>query len=127
MDVTTFLASLWGPTLLAVAFGVLTNRSYYVRIYRDLEKNALTVLVLGMTAMGAGLAHVQLHTVWSTTPAVIVSLLGWGLLLKGALFAIAPTFVDKAGNAWAKRKLIPTSGALMLVVGGYLTWFAYFA
>ncbi|HRH55534.1 MAG TPA: hypothetical protein PK609_01585 [Candidatus Paceibacterota bacterium] len=127
MDITTFLASLWGPTILAVALGVFTNRTFYIKIYRDLEKSSLTVLVFGMMAMAAGIAQITFHNAWETLPQMVVSFLGWGLLIKGALFLVAPSFVDKAGDAWAKKKLIPVAGILMLVVGAYLTWFAFVA
>lgn len=127
MDITTFLAMLWGPTILAVAIGVFLSRPYYLKIYRDLDKSPLAVLVFGMIAMTAGIAHVYFHNSWDTLPEIVVSFLGWGLLAKGALFLVAPKFVDKAGDGWAKKKLIPVAGTLMLVVGGYLTWLAYFA
>ena len=125
MDTTTFLALLWGPTIIAVGLGVFISRSYYIRIYRDLERSPLAVLVFGMAAMTAGIAHVYFHNIWDTLPHVIVSFLGWGLLIKGALFLVAPNFVDKAGDGWANAKLIPLAGGIMLLVGGYLTWFAY--
>lgn len=126
MDITTFLAQLWGPTIFAVALGVFISRANYIRIYRDLEKSPLAVLVFGMVAMTAGIAHVHFHNEWNTLPGIIISFLGWGLLVKGALFLIVPKFVDKAGDSWANLKLIPLAGVLMLLVGGYLTWFAYF-
>ncbi len=124
---TIFLAQLWGPILLAVALGIFFSASYYRRIYRELEKDSLAVLLFGMTATAAGIAHVLFHNSWASTPEIVVSLLGWGLLLKGMLFIIAPGFVDRAGDRWAKLKLIPFAGALTLLVGLYLTWFAYLA
>lgn len=127
MDITTFLAQLWGPTIVAVGLGVLVHRAYYIGVYRDLEKHSLALLVFGMVAMTAGIAHISFHNVWGTLPEIIVSFLGWGLLAKGALFLVAPGFVDRAGDGWVKLKLIPFAAASMLLVGGYLTWFAYFA
>ena len=127
MDITMFLAQLWGPVILAVAIGVFVSKAHYIRVYRDLDKNSLAVLVFGMVAMTAGIAHVLYHNVWDTLPQIVVSIVGWGLLIKGAAFIVAPQQVDKAGNAWAKLKLIPYAGTAMLVIGGYLTWFAYFA
>lgn len=125
MDITTFLASLWGPVILAVGIGIFVSRNYYTKIYRDLEKDALAVLIFGMVAMTAGIAHVTLHNAWSSLPQIIVSLLGWGLLIKGALFIIVPNFVDRAGNYWVNKKLIPFAGTLTIIVGVYLSWIAY--
>ncbi len=122
-----FLAQLWGPALLAVGVGVFTSHTYYVKIYRDLEKDALAVLVLGMLAMAVGTAQVLAHNIWSTFPQIVISILGWGTLLKGAAFLVAPGAVDRAGDMWANLKLIPLAGVSMLLIGGYLSWFAYLA
>ncbi len=127
MDTTVFLAQMWGPTILAVGLGVFMSRNYYIKIYRDLEKDVLAVLVFGMAGMAAGIAQVLFHNSWGSLPEIVISLLGWGLLLKGAMFVIAPTFVDTLGDMWASKQLIPIAGTFALIVGTYLTWFAYLA
>lgn len=126
MDTTTFLAQIWGPAILAVGLGVFASRSYYIKIYRDLEKETLAVLIFGMFGIAAGIAQVTYHNVWGTLPEIVISLLGWGLLLKGLMFAIFPGTVNKAGDFEANSNLIPVAGGFMLLVGAYLTWFAFF-
>ncbi len=127
MDITIFLSMLWGPVLLAMGIGFFVSRSYYVRVYRDLEKETLAALLFGMVMMTAGIAQVLFHNAWNTLPAILVSIIGWGMIAKGAVFIIAPKVVDDAGNRWAKLKLIPVAGTAVLLIGAYLTWFAYFA
>jgi hypothetical protein len=127
MDVTVFLAAIWGPTLCAVGLGVFLSRSYYVRIYRDIEKSAFAVLVFGMVAMAAGLAQMQLHAVWDTAPQVLISLLGWALFLKGAVFTIVPRLADRGGDFALGAKLVPLAGTLTLLAGAYLSYVAYLA
>jgi hypothetical protein len=126
MESTFFLAKLWGPAILAVGVGVFVSRNYYIKIYRDLEKDALAVLLFGMVAMTAGVAHVLAHNIWGSFIECLVSFLGWALLTKGVLFVVAPRFVDKAGDYWANKKLIPIAGFLTLIAGVYLVWFSYF-
>ena len=127
MESTLFLAKLWGPAILAVGIGVFVSRSYYIKIYRDLEKDALAVLLFGMVAMTAGVAHILSHNIWDSFLSSLISFLGWALLAKGALFVIAPRLVDKAGDFWVNKNLIPLAGILTLIAGIYLTWVAYFA
>jgi hypothetical protein len=122
-----FLAQIWGPAILAVGLGVFFSRSYYIRIYRDLEKGAFAALIFGMAAMAAGLAQIQVHNVWDTVPEIMISLLGWGLVLKGAVFTIVPHLADKGGDWAADSKLIPLVGAVMLAIGGYLSYIGYLA
>ncbi len=125
METTIFLAKIWGPVILAVALGVFISHKFYIKIYRDLEKDALAVLVFAMVAMSAGIVHVNFHNVWDTFPQIVVSFLGWGLLIKGIMFAVIPGVVDRSGDFWVRSKLIPIAGVLMLLIGGYLSWFAY--
>ena len=125
MDITVFLAQMWGPAMLAVGLGFFVSRKYYVKIYRDLEKETFALLVFGMAGIAAGIAQVSIHNVWDTVPQIIVSLLGWALIVKAAVFAIAPNVVDQWGDWAADSKLIPVAGTFVLIIGAYLSWFAY--
>lgn len=127
MDTTVFIASIWGPILIAVGAGVFSSRSYYTKIYRDLEKDALAVLVFGIAAMAVGIVQISMHNVYDSVPQIIVSLLGWGAFIKGAMFVVAPRAVDHMGDAWINSKLLPIVGALTLIAGGYLCWLGYLA
>jgi hypothetical protein len=126
MDTTMFLAQLWGPVLVAVGVGFFWSRSFYVRIYRDMEKAPFAVLFFGMAAISAGVAQVLAHNAWDTLPEVIVSLLGWGLLLKGLVCTVAPGIADRGGDIVVESKLMPAAGASVLIIGAYLSWLGYF-
>ena len=125
MDSTVFLAQLWGPVILAIGIGMFVSRSFYLRIYRDIEKGAFAALIFGGAAMAAGIAQIGVHNVWDTPLEILVSLLGWGLLVKGALFLIVPNFADRWGDYAARANVVPVVGVAMLVIGGYLSWLGY--
>lgn len=127
METTIFLAQLWGPVILAMGVGIFVSRNYYVKVYRDLEKDVLAVMVFGMVAVVAGTAHILAHNAWGSFAEGLISFLGWGLFFKGLLFIVAPRFIDKAGDFWVNKKLVPLAGVLTLVLGAYLVWFAYLA
>lgn len=126
MDITTFLAQLWGPTLIAVGLGFFFSTKYYVSVYRDLEKESFAVLFFGMFAMAAGIAHILAHNIWGSLPQVVVSLLGWGLLLKGIICVTFPRFADRGGDWALNAKVVPAVGIITLIVGAYLSWVGYF-
>lgn len=127
MNTTIFFAQLWGPILLAIGLGIFISRKYYTKLYRDLEKNSLAVLGLGMGFMIVGIIQTAVHNVWSTLPQIIISTLGWATLLKGIVFLVIPGTVDKAGDWEAKSKLIPVAGVVMVFIGVYLTYLGYLA
>lgn len=128
MDTTTFLAAIWGPILLVLAIGFITNRAHYTGMYRNIGANALLGATVGISAMAVGIAQVLSHTLWGTLPQAIISLLGWATMIKGATYLAFPSFVKNMSEAWADKKSTHSiSGGIMLLVGVYLTWFAYFA
>lgn len=127
MEITTYLAMLWGPVLVAVGLGFFLSTKYYTKIYRDLEKDALVIILFGMAAMGAGIAQVHAHNTWDTLPEILISLLGWALLVKGAFCVVLPRFVERLADWALSVRMVPAAGGLHFIIGAYLTWFAYFA
>lgn len=125
MDITVFLAQIWGPIMFALGLGIFTSRSYYLKIYRDLEKETLAVLIFGMLGTALGIMQIGAHNTWNTLPQIVVSLLGWGLLLKGLVFIIVPRFVDRSGDRAAKSGLLPIAATALLIIGAYLVWVGY--
>lgn len=125
MELTIFLSKIWGPIILAIGLGIFYNRAYYVKIYRDLEKDTLAVLTFGMVAMAVGIVQIHFHNIWTNLPAVFISFMGWGLFLKGAAFVIAPSLVDKSGDYWADKNLLSLTGTATLIIGAYLSWVGY--
>lgn len=126
MEMTMFLASLWGPALLVLGIGFFTSPNFYTKIYRDVEKASLSMLIFGIGGMMGAIAQISFHNTWDTLPEIIISLLGWGTLLKAAVYTIKPDIADKGGDWVVASKLVPGAGVLLLVIGGYLSWFAYF-
>lgn len=125
MYVTFFFAQLWGPILLAIGFGIFLSRAYYVKLYRDLDKNPLAVLPLGLLFMIVGIIQTAAHHAWSTLPQIIITLLGWGTLIKGIMFLAVPHFIHKAAHFETRYKLLPIAGFIMGVLGLYLTILGY--
>jgi len=121
-----FLASMWGPAILAVGIGFFVSREHYLRIYRDIQREPFALLAFGMAGIAAAIAQISVHNVWGTLPEMLISFLGWAMLLKSLAFMIMPNITDKVGDSVAsKSTLVTTAGVIMLVAGGYLTWLAY--
>ena len=110
MDTTIFLAQLWGPAILAVGIGVFVSRKYYIKIYRDLEKETFAILVFGIMAAVGGVAHILAHNTWNSFTEGLISFLGWALLLKGIVFLVIPDLADRIGDHWVNRNLVSLAG-----------------
>ncbi|MCC7500274.1 hypothetical protein IT396_00500 [Candidatus Nomurabacteria bacterium] len=125
MDLTTMLAQVWGPILVAVGLGFFFSTKYYVKIYRDLEKESFAVLFFGMFAMAIGIVHVLAHNIWGTSSQILVSFLGWGVLLKGIICVTFPALADRGGDWALSARVVPAAGGVALLLGAYLTYIGY--
>lgn len=127
MDITTVLAQVWGPIMIALGLGFLFNRSFYARVYRDLEKAPFAVIVFGMVAIAAGIFQIRAHNIWETAPQILISFFGWGLLFKGIVCTVFPRMADRGGDWALQAKLVPAIGWIVLLLGAYLSWVGYYA
>jgi hypothetical protein len=126
MYITPLFTQLWGPILVAIGLGFFFSRKYYVTIYRDLEKESFAVFFFGIFAMMLGMIHVAMHNFWGSLVEVIVSILGWGLLVKGVICVTFPGVAERGGDWAIKTGLFRAAGVITLILGIYLSWFGYF-
>jgi hypothetical protein len=84
--------------------------------------NPSLVLIAGAILLFAGLFIIAFHQYWSSLAAVIISLLGWFIALRGVALLIAPEWIAhvaaRSGGAAAWRVLF---GSIALC-GLYLTY-----
>jgi vacuolar-type H+-ATPase subunit I/STV1 len=82
-------------------------------------------MVLGIITLAAGLAMVLAHNIWSRGAlAVVVTLVGWLMLLKGLFFLFLPPEVEAECFMRCLRHphLIYVCMAPSLIIGIYLTY-----
>ncbi|KND51852.1 MAG: hypothetical protein ABA06_01165 [Parcubacteria bacterium C7867-001] len=125
MITTLVLAQIWGPVLLAVGIGMFVSRAQYQKVYRDIAEEPLAALTFGVFASVIGIMQVLAYSVWDTFIGAILTLLGWGALLKGLVFIMFPAYVAKTSQAFAKIKATPLAAALVTVLGAYLAWYGF--
>jgi hypothetical protein len=126
-SLSIFLAQLAGPTLLALGLGIFFSKDYYTRVYRDLEKEPLAVMMAGLTTLIAGIVLVLNHNIWENLATGIISAIGWLSILKGLVLIIYPKTASKMGDMVAQGKFFNIIAVLTIIIGGYLSYMAYFA
>jgi len=127
METTIFLASIWGPAMLAIGLGMFINRDHYAKIYRELSREPFTLLVFGLAGITVGIVQISIHNVWETLPEMLISLFGWLLLIKGVTSTVMPALAERSGRWIAENtQMLNISGAVLVVIGAYLTWSVYF-
>jgi hypothetical protein len=83
---TTFLSRLLGIYSIVVSLSMLAHKQATIERVTALMHNPPVLFMAGIMALGAGLAIILSHNVWSGgAQPVIVTLVGWITLVKGLL------------------------------------------
>jgi len=122
---TSFLSKLLGLYCILVGLALMVRKEAAVETVNLLVHNAPLLYVLGVITLLIGLAMVLGHNVWSggALP-VIVTLIGWLALIKGALFLFLSP-LQAVGLYWGcfhYQRFFYVYAAISVVLGVYLTY-----
>ena len=128
MQASIFIARLLGPLLLAVGAGILINPSMFRTMGTEVVRSVTLVYLFGIMDLAAGLAIVLTHNVWLVSWRVLITLLGWLLIVRGAARVLLTEKVMVFGaKAFRNKQMVPVSGAIVGILGLVLSYFGYVA
>lgn len=90
---TIFLAQAIGLYLLIIAIIMLTRASYYQEILTHLKVGSTTVVVTATLGLILGIIIVLSHNIWIRESEVLITLIGWFLLIKSIFWLSFPEFM----------------------------------
>jgi hypothetical protein len=125
METSIYLAKLIGPIYLVVAIGLLLNQEHYRSVAKEFAASPALFYLSGIIALIIGGLIVLLHNVWSGWP-IVVTLLGWAAIAKGAVRTLVPTWATGVvGKMTANANALTATGLAALALGAYLTAMGY--
>lgn len=126
METSIFLANLVGPMMLVLGLFVTLNPARIRRIGREFLDSEALIFISGVITLPAGLAIVIAHNVWAADWRALITLIGWIAVFAGIARLALPAAMKSFGEAMLDKPLmIAAPGALMAVIGGYLSWQGY--
>ena len=124
MDTSLFLAKLIGPIFVIVGIGLLLNGDRYRAVVDEVMSSYTLLYIFGAIALTGGLAIVLTHNVWVWDWPVIITIVGWLMIVRGSLRILIPQQVEalarKMVARWSEFLLI--SGVLVITLGAFLCW-----
>ena len=120
---TRMFARVLGPFFVIVCVVAVVRASDMPALLSDFGANAMWPWLAGAFVLTGGLIVVGLHQYWRSVAAVIVSVLGWFLALRGLLLLAFPhTFISVANSVIGAGALWRTLCICFTVIGLYLTY-----
>jgi hypothetical protein len=121
---TLFLARLIGLFFILLALTLSSHKQESLMAFDAVVHSQDILLVTGIVALAAGLAMVIGHNVWSGgAPVVLVTLIGWIVLVRGVLILLLPA--DVIGFVYDLVRVdryFYVIMAIIAAIGIYLTW-----
>lgn len=128
MEISAFIARIFGLCYLIIGLGFLFNRKAFRQVMDDFCKNAALVFYGGLLALVIGVVIILTHNVWVANWTVIITIIGWLGLIKGIWIIIFPASVLKFMQVYRKdENLLIVHSIVALVFGAFLTFFGFFA
>jgi len=122
MELSLFLAKVIGPVLMLVALSLVLNRGNLDLLF-DAYRSGAAVFITGVVELFLGMAMVVSHNVWAPDFRVVLTLIGWILLLRGAGRTFFPSRVPSMLERFRKAQsaFVPLLTVVFLI-GAYLAY-----
>jgi hypothetical protein len=121
MELSIFLAKLLGIYMLIVAAELILRRREFEGAVRDFASSKGLLVFSGSISLLVGLAVVIGHPIYESDFRVVISLLGWLLILRGVWRTAFPSHIQKKMVA-CFHKGYKFIFVMLLVLGLYLTY-----
>lgn len=116
-----FFGKLFGIYLVLVGLAFLTRREWCKKAIIDIADSAGLMAVTGMIGILLGSSVVITHNLWLNSWEVVVTTLGWLLLVQGAGRLLAPHFLARCLKGIA-HQVFALFTWIWLLIGAYLLW-----
>ncbi|HEX3547574.1 MAG TPA: hypothetical protein VHU62_13500 [Mycobacterium sp.] len=124
---TRMFARVLGPWFTIVPTTVAVRGSYMQTLFTEFKANPMWPWLYGAILLMLGLLIIAFHQYWRSPAAVIVSVVGWFLAIRGVILLAVPQAYDAAGNAiyssgakaviWVMFVCLALSGLYLTYVG----------
>ena len=130
MSTSRYIARLMGPVLLVIGIGMimgmLSEGDAYSSLLKELIGSRAIIYTTGALALLAGVAVVNAHNHWVPDWRVIVTVLGWLLVVRGVMNLVFPLTVQTLGDRMiASHAGVLAGAAVTIVLGAILCIMGY--
>ena len=102
MTTSRYIARLMGPVLLTIGvgmvMGMLTEGDGYSSLLKEFISSRALIFTIGVLALVAGVAIVNAHNLWVPDWRVLVTVLGWLMILRGLMNLVFPITAQTLGD-----------------------------
>ena len=119
MELSLFLGKLFGFYFIGIGFMTILGRKNIINALK-VKMDSTFLLFAGAIVFVCGLALVLSHNIWATDWRLLITLIGWGILVKGLHALLFPKSFIVIAKKMIKPVMFTLAPIIMFVLGGYL-------
>ena len=127
MGLSILIARIMAVLYICTAISFLTKSVDYKKLFNEYMTNPAIIFLSGLITLILGFIMVTYHDIWSGPWwVVLITILGWAVLIKGMLFLTAPNMVkpfEKIGDS----KIISWFPYLAILIGLIFGYYGFVA
>lgn len=121
MLATIFLAKLLGIYMIIVGLIFMIRRKAMMPAMKELIKNRALLYIICILELAAGIAVVLSHNIWTWGYELIITVVGWLLIIEGVVYLILPhRKVEKILSKFNTPVWYGAGGVAAVILGAYL-------
>ena len=125
MDAPLVLARFWGILLVVLCGSILIYSKHYVRMVKGFQNEATRVLYF-LVILTIGAVNVAVLNQWRWDYKGLITVLGWGSVLKGCFGLLMPDFYMGIIQKVTLRPIVIYAlGLVFFIVGCYLLFVGF--
>ena len=126
MQPAVFIARLVGPVFVAIGVGILLNATLYAAMVAEAVHSPILIYISGLLSLTAGIAVLNAYRAWTADWRVIITVLGWLLVIGGIIRIVLPRLTASlATTIYSGPTVMIIVAVIALVLGGFLSFKGY--
>jgi len=122
VETSILLARIVGPVFIIIVIGLLVNLKNYQGVMRDFAESPGLRYLGAVIALVFGMLIVLFHNVWAVQWSLVITILGWISLIKGAVLIIFPEMMTRLSDRYARSTTaLRVHAVIILIIGVFLT------
>jgi hypothetical protein len=104
----------------------LLNLQHYIDLIEEAVRSPMLIYIAGLLALTGGLAMLNAYRAWTADWRVVVTVLGWLMVIGGVFRIVLPRLTAGLATAiYSGSVVMAIVGVIILIVGGYLSFEGY--
>ena len=119
MDTAVVLGQVLGAVFVLVGISVLNKRTA-TSLIAGLDNSPALLWIAGVITFLAGAVSLSIYAVWSSDLRVLITIIGWLLVIKGALITLFPVSMMSFYRKFENSPMMFFAGIVAIILGGVL-------